>query len=99
MRLTKDQVRTIKEQVAQFFGADAEVSLFGSRVDDAARGGDIDLYIETHAPPEVAYEQSQRLYASLQRKLGEQRIDIVIHSENTPLQPIHEEARSTGITL
>ena len=47
MRLSNDSMLTIKQAVTLIFGKDAKVYLFGSRTDDAKKGGDIDLYIET----------------------------------------------------
>jgi len=47
MRLSNDSMLTIKQAVTLIFGKDAKVYLFGSRADDAKKGGDIDLYIET----------------------------------------------------
>ena len=99
MRLTTQQIRVIKEQVSASFGSAAEVWLFGSRIDDAARGGDIDLYIETELPPEKALECEMRLYARLQRRLGERQIDILTHSIGRPLRAIDAEARRTGTRL
>ena len=49
MRLTTSQIETIRQAARQNFGAGASVWLFGSRVDDARRGGDVDLYIEPHS--------------------------------------------------
>ena len=43
MRLDEKEQRIIREGAEQFFGADAVVRLFGSRVADDRRGGDIDL--------------------------------------------------------
>ena len=51
MRLTPDQTRIILSCVHQQFGADAQVKLFGSRLDDSLRGGDVDLLVETAAAP------------------------------------------------
>jgi predicted nucleotidyltransferase len=75
--------------------------LFGSRVDDAKRGGDIDLYVES-AEEDMALLVRQRLdfLAELNMELGEQKIDVVL---NVPakklLLPIYEEAKKTGIQL
>ncbi|MDP2758927.1 MAG: nucleotidyltransferase domain-containing protein [Sideroxyarcus sp.] len=47
MRLSAAQIEAIKQETAHFFGAQAEVWLFGSRVDDTQRGGDVDLYVKS----------------------------------------------------
>ncbi|WP_301102374.1 hypothetical protein [Propionivibrio sp.] len=47
MRLTEQQRSVIRATVSEVFGASAEVWLFGSRVDDTKRGGNIDLLIES----------------------------------------------------
>lgn len=43
MRLTPAQVKSIKQVAAEVLGEQARLMLFGSRVDDLRRGGDIDL--------------------------------------------------------
>lgn len=99
MRLTEKQIAIITELVSKHFGEDAAVLLFGSRVDDAARGGDIDLLIETDYPQKEALKAKMALNAGLQKRLGEQRIDIVVHQNDSPLQPVHKEALRTGVRL
>ncbi|NOX75178.1 MAG: nucleotidyltransferase domain-containing protein [Gammaproteobacteria bacterium] len=99
MRLTEQQARIIKAQVVKEFGREAKVLLFGSRVDDEALGGDIDLFVETNHPPEQALKAEMALYAGLQRELGEQRIDIIVHRAGSPLQRVHKEALRTGVEL
>jgi predicted nucleotidyltransferase len=47
MRLTPEQTRIIKTAVARELEPHARIWLFGSKVDDERRGGDIDLYVET----------------------------------------------------
>ena len=45
MRLTEQQIQTIKQVVVMLAGDSAKITLFGSRVDDTKKGGDIDLLI------------------------------------------------------
>lgn len=47
MRLAPNEVRALQRSVAELLPKGAVVRLFGSRVDDAKRGGDIDLLVET----------------------------------------------------
>jgi predicted nucleotidyltransferase len=99
VRLAPEQVDIIRAAVADIFGAGAGVWLFGSRTDVGQRGGDIDLYIETPCDPVTALQRAGRLYARLQRELGEQRIDIVTRSPGEPEQTIHRAARTGGVPL
>jgi predicted nucleotidyltransferase len=102
MRLTPEQVAIIRSAAAEVFGSDARVWLFGSRVDDAKRGGDIDLLIETRdrlAPDELVRRRT-RYAARLYRGLGEQRIDMVITVRGEPDSlPVVAAARHHGIQL
>lgn len=100
MRLSEKQVDLIKSAATEVLGDEARIWLFGSRVDDQRRGGDIDLYVELPADLDqqrVALET--RFWARLQRDLGEQRIDIITHVAGTPMRPVDQQARSTGICL
>lgn len=99
MRLTQEQVATIKEQVEAQFGPDAGVYLFGSRANDSVRGGDIDLYIELTKPCEDIMMRSLRLNGGLQQAFGAQRIDILIRAPGQPMQAVHRAANQTGIRL
>lgn len=99
MRLTQQQVMTIRRGVRRVFGPRAKVWLFGSRVDEECRGGDIDLYIEAPCDPDEILDREGRLYAFLQRGLGAQRIDILARSKASSPHPVHEEAKRTGVLL
>ena len=68
-----------------------------SRVDDKARGGDIDLYVEL-TEPSVA-RCTLRFNGTLQQLFGAQRIDVITRGPSEPLKPIHETAKRTGIVL
>jgi len=99
MRLTEQQIDTIRSETAKAFGTNAQVRLFGSRVDDTRRGGDIDLHIETDLQGGEAQRAADRLYVALIHKLGDQRIDIITHTIGTPKRTIDDMATRTGQVL
>jgi predicted nucleotidyltransferase len=47
MRITATQTEIITQCVHRHLGESARMWLFGSRLDDRKRGGDVDLYVET----------------------------------------------------
>lgn len=96
MRLSNPARQTIVRSTREVFGADARVSLFGSRTDDAQRGGDIDLLVDLPRPDPASAKKSLTLAALLQQRLGDQPIDILVVDPTTPL---HRIARQSGIPL
>ena len=99
MRLDPNARAIIREETTRHFGSDAEVRLVGSRVRDEQRGGDIDLFIEAEGDHATLLRQELGLFAALQMRLGEQRIDIVVHPKGAPLRPIDIVAQREGVTL
>lgn len=99
MRLTEHQVGVIKHAVAEVFGPTAQVRLFGSRVDDAARGGDIDLLVSVDHPTDNPAWDQARLEAAIIMKLGEQKIDVVLEAPGRQRSLIHDIAKEQGILL
>jgi predicted nucleotidyltransferase len=79
MRLTEFEQKSIRETVQQFL-PNAKVYLYGSRVDDAKRGGDIDLMIVDTEP--VPQKTIGQIRWKLWEILGEQKIDILGEQEN-----------------
>jgi hypothetical protein len=99
MRLSSVEAEQIVAVVKSTVGTQARAWLFGSRVDDNRRGGDIDLYIETPDIIEDRLWQTACVNAQLQAKLGEQKIDVVLRGGNDAKLPIHDVAISSGIEL
>ncbi|WP_260293616.1 nucleotidyltransferase domain-containing protein [Sedimenticola hydrogenitrophicus] len=99
MRLSSQTRKTIRDTVNEIFGADAAVMLFGSRVDDTARGGDLDLLVRSDKPVQQRERKALQLVARLQLRLGDQPIDVLVLDPETTYQPIHEEALRTGVRL
>jgi predicted nucleotidyltransferase len=99
MRLTPQQIACIKQTAHSVLGDSAKVILFGSRVDDAKKGGDIDLLFETdrHIPNRTTTVSA--LYVALIRQLGDRKIDILLKDSVTPSAPVLDIAKQTGILL
>lgn len=99
MRLSQDQIQAIKQTAHAVLGEESRVILFGSRTDDAKRGGDIDLLFETDQAVSNRAATIGALYVSLIRKLGDRKIDILLKDAATPAAPVLSIARQTGIQL
>ncbi|MDP3332557.1 MAG: hypothetical protein Q8S55_11330 [Methylococcaceae bacterium] len=89
----------IKATVQEVFGVDAQVKLFGSRTNDNARGGDIDLFVELPFCTTDIERKTLQLTARLQLRIGDQPIDVLVIDPSTQWQAIHEQASMTGISL
>ncbi|WP_248883953.1 nucleotidyltransferase domain-containing protein [Acidithiobacillus acidisediminis] len=99
MRLSAEQVSIIRQTVAEIFGPEVQVSLFGSRVDDSKKGGDVDLLIESaQAIGEPAWLAAQ-LAARLERSMEGRKVDVLFLAPNLRRLPIHDIAQKNGIPL
>ncbi|HEX7325139.1 MAG TPA: nucleotidyltransferase domain-containing protein [Rhodanobacteraceae bacterium] len=96
MRLTDQQVETIRTLVHAHCGGDARVHVFGSRTDDSAIGGDIDLLVEL--PQKAALVAEIALSAKLEQQLGTP-VDVLTTWPGQRYRPIVEIARLTGVPL
>lgn len=99
MRLKQQQIDAIKQAVSDLFGDQAKVKLFGSRVNDLAKGGDIDLLIVSSNPVETPVQLSAQLAAKVYRVCLGRKLDVVIDAPNIKRQMIHDIADKTGIYL
>ncbi len=96
MRLTQDEQTVIKRIVADVFGEDAVLWLFGSRVDDAKRGGDVDLYVIPVQHDDLFMKRVTclgRLEAALPYP-----VDLVVNEPGRDL-PIYRIAQAEGVRL
>jgi predicted nucleotidyltransferase len=100
MRLTPFQQQTIYQNAQHFFGEQTQIWLFGSRVDDNKRGGDIDLYIEPQLKESADLVIAKlKFLRALHLSLGEQKIDVVLAVNKTNPLPIYQIAKQTGVPL
>jgi len=95
MRLSQRYIDVIKSRFKEFFN-DGDIYLFGSRVDDNKKGGDIDLYLVLKEHTNI-FEKKIKFLSRVKRELGEQKIDIVFNQDQNRL--IEKEAMRWGIKL
>lgn len=95
MRLEPYEIKAIKDSFISNFHS-GKIYIFGSRVDDSKRGGDIDLYIE---PIETHNLVSKKIdfLVDLKSKIGDQKIDVVINRGKNELIDI--VAKQQGVLL
>jgi len=99
MRLTLDQAQITKSTVARVLGTESQIWLFGSRVYDDLRGGDIDLLVETKAKFPNRAKVICNLYGALILALGDRKLDILLKDGRTADAPIFSIAKRTGVLL
>jgi predicted nucleotidyltransferase len=99
MRLTDDQIQTIRRLARQVAGSQARVRVFGSRLDDAAHGGDIDLMLELSEPLDNPALMAAQMSALVSRAMHGRKVDVLLSAPNLMRQPIHDIAFKEGILL
>lgn len=95
MRLSKREIEAILQVAEDIYGTDVKVYLFGSRVDDSRRGGDIDLLVRTTSAKRGILERV-RMASRIKSLIGDQKIDIIGDYEDNQ---VVQEALKNGILL
>ena len=93
MRLAENEQLAIRAAIRE---ADSEASiyLFGSRADDAAKGGDIDLLILSR---KITLMVKLSILAQLHQQLGDRKIDIAVYSDDS--RPFPRMVMQEGVRL
>lgn len=99
MRLTERQAARILQLAQEVAGMPVDVRVFGSRLDDRARGGDLDLLIELAEPVTEAALIAARLSAKVSRLIDGRKVDVLLSAPNLMRLPIHEAALREGRKL
>jgi predicted nucleotidyltransferase len=100
MRLKKNELAAIKEVTKEIFGENATIRLFGSRTNDALKGGDIDLLILGNRTISSAekYQLKIKFLVQLKKIVGDQKIDILIDG-NQQESSFFQTVKNEGILL
>jgi len=74
MRISQDESSNLVNSISSF-RPDSEIYLFGSRVEDAKKGGDIDILIIDTEP--LTPSERARIEWAFWEQFGPQKIDLV----------------------
>ena len=98
MRLTPAEIAAIKAATREAFGETAVVRLFGSRVHDKLRGGDIDLLVEVDKLEDESRQKAifeDRFWALTEPR----KVDLLVALRGTNPGPFQQIAYRDGIIL
>jgi len=99
MRLTEHQIHVIAQHARQLAGEQSRVRVFGSKLDDMAHGGDIDLMLELAEPVDNPALMAAQLSAKVSRAMHGRKVDVLISAANLMRLPIHDLAFKEGRLL
>ena len=94
MRLTRNEITLLKEKLL-LLSKEAKLYLFGSRVDDSKRGGDIDLLVVSK---KLTKKDLRLLRVAFFKAFGEQKIDIVL-DDGSFKNPFHKMISKKAVLL
>nr|VFK08574.1 MAG: Nucleotidyltransferase domain-containing protein [Candidatus Kentron sp. LPFa]VFK25155.1 MAG: Nucleotidyltransferase domain-containing protein [Candidatus Kentron sp. LPFa] len=96
IRLSERLIRELTRSLEESFGP-IDAIVFGSRTDDARRGGDIDLAIPGNLTREEFRAKRARFLANLLRRGFDLDIDLVQTADAPPL--LQREIQRRGVPL
>jgi predicted nucleotidyltransferase len=99
MRIASADHDSIKGAAQKHFGADCVVRLFGSRADDARRGGDIDIHVVVADDALATLLQKIEFLAQLEKLIGDRKVDLIVEGPGRKNGYIDRVARETGVLL
>nr|VFK56177.1 MAG: Nucleotidyltransferase domain-containing protein [Candidatus Kentron sp. TC] len=96
LRLSERLIRELDRSLRESFGS-VDAIVFGSRIDDARRGGDIDLAIPGNLAREEFHARKAHFFANLLRRGFDLDIDLVQLADASPL--LQREIHRRGVPL
>jgi predicted nucleotidyltransferase len=93
MRITDAERNALIDSVHQA-DYDAKIWLFGSRVDNSKKGGDIDIAILSSR---IHIREKMHIRHNIIDRIGERKIDILVSADGT--DPFFRMAVETGIRI
>ena len=99
MRLRPQDVIALRAAIYEVAPDAKAIRLFGSRLDDNARGGDVDLMVDFENPVDNPAVLSARLAVRASRAISDRKVDILLRTPNLMSCAIHQIALDEGVVL
>ncbi len=96
MRLTAEQLNSTLRLVHEHLGCDVSVAVYGSRLNDQQRGGDLDLLLESSV--HISRLQRARLQLALEAAIS-LPVDILVYQRNMKPSPFQAIALAKAVPL
>lgn len=96
MRLSEYEIDILKSTILDHI-FDGEIFLFGSRVDDSKKGGDIDIFVETKQ--NITLKEELQILSEIELKGISRKVDLVIKTPFKKEQSIFETILKEGVIL
>lgn len=93
MRIAETEKKVIVDSILKS-DPSAKIYLFGSRVDDKMRGGDIDILILSE---KIDFSEKIKIKSRIFKTIEEQKVDILVAKDSN--DPFVKLALETGIQL
>ncbi len=77
MRLSSKEISVIKNNIIGY-DPDAKIYLFGSRTNDKAKGGDIDILIISD---KIGFTEKLKITTGIFKEIDEQKLDLVVKKD------------------
>ena len=97
MRLKPEVKQQIIQYAKQYFGDDSKLYLFGSRIYDDKKGGDIDILLESMH--NVDMQVQVNFLRDIYKNVTERKVDLIVKTPFTKDRPIFHTAKREGILL
>jgi predicted nucleotidyltransferase len=96
MRLSADQLTTIRQLVIEYLGSDTRISVYGSRLDERRKGGDLDLLLETSNDADPLQRAGLKL--ALESALY-MPVDLLVRQRDAPITAFQAIALAKAVYL
>ena len=96
MRITNDEIKIIKSAILEVL-KNAKIYLFGSRLYDDKKGGDIDVFVES--TEDITLKEKVSILAQIDILGIKRKVDLIIKTPSSKEQPIFKTAIKEGVLL